>query len=232
MNEKKSIYLLAGGRGSSNPESIIRNILRDIGSPSPYIAYIGVATQDNADFFHRMSSMIKSAGDCKLVHALIYPRNADINKACEILQQADAVYVGGGDVEAGMEVLQKKKLTGIFPELAAQGKLFFGVSAGSIMLAREWVRWRDPDDDATAELFPCLGIAPVICDTHGEADNWDELQAALGLKTTGSIGYGITSGTCLKISSDGKTEALGGAISRYVSEGSTVRRETDLVSAD
>jgi peptidase E len=229
MKDNKPIYLLAGGRGSSSSAPIIQRILRDIGKPSPNIAYIGVATQDNADFFHRMSSMVESAGKCKLIHALIYPRNADLNKARDILQQADAVYVGGGDVEAGMEVLQKKKLIDIFPELAAQGKLFFGVSAGSIMLAREWVRWRDPDDDATAELFPCLGIAPVICDTHGEADNWEELQAALSLKPAGSIGYGITSGTCLKISSDGKTEALGGAISRYVSEGKTVRRQTDLV---
>jgi peptidase E len=232
MKENKPIYLLAGGRGSNSTAPIIQKILRDIGKPSPNIAYVGVATEDNTDFFHRMSSMVKSAGECKLIHALIYPRNADLNKAREILQQADAVYVGGGDVEAGMEVLQKKKLIDIFPELAAQGKLFFGVSAGSIMLAREWVRWRDPDDDATAELFPCLGIAPVICDTHGEADNWEELQAALGLKPIGSIGYGITSGTCLKISSDGKTEALGGAVSRYISEGKTVRRQDDLVPSE
>jgi len=45
------------------------------------------------------------------------------------------------------------------------------------MLSKEWIRWRDPDDDATAEFFPCLGIAPLICDTHGEQDGWEELQA-------------------------------------------------------
>jgi peptidase E len=223
---------LAGGRGSNNSESIIKQILRDIGRPLPLIAYVGVATQDNTDFYHHMSSMIRSAGDCKLVHALISPRNADLDKARDILKQADAIYVGGGDVEEGMTILQKKKLVDFFQELAHEGKMYFGVSAGSIMLAREWVRWKDPDDDDSAELFPCLGIAPVICDTHGEADNWEELQAALSLKPAGSIGYGITSGTCLKITPDDNVVALGGAISRYIYDGKNVNQQPDLIPID
>jgi peptidase E len=229
MNGNKPVYLLAGGRGSSNSESIIKQILRDIDRLSPIIAYVGVATQDDTDFYHRMSSMIRSAGDCKLVHALISPRNADLNKARDILKQADAVYVGGGDVEEGMTILHKKKLVDFFQELADQGKMYFGVSAGSIMLAREWVRWKNPDDNDTAELFPCLGIAPVICDTHGEADNWEELQAALSLKSAGSIGYGITSGTCLKITPDSNFVALGGPISRYIYDGKNVNHQPDLI---
>jgi peptidase E len=232
MNETKPIYLLAGGRGSNNSDQIIRAVLQDIGGRTPSIAYVGVATQDNTEFFHRMSSMIGSAGNSHLIHALIYPRGADLDKARDILLNADAVYIGGGDVEAGMEILQKKKMTSIFPELFKQGKLFFGVSAGSIMLAREWVRWRDSDDDSTAELFPCLGIAPVICDTHGESDNWEELQAALKLKPVGYIGYGITSGTCLKVQTNGEIEAMGGVISRYVSEGKTVGRLVDLIPTE
>ena len=45
------------------------------------------------------------------------------------------------------------------------------------MLARRWVRWTDPHNDDSAELFPCLGFAPVFCDTHGEGDGWGELRA-------------------------------------------------------
>ncbi len=228
MSEKKPIYLLAGGRGSKSPDNILKAIFRDIGKPSPTIAYIGAATEDDTTFFQHMSSMVRSAGDCKLVHAVTARRNADLKKTKEILEQADAVYVGGGDVEAGMEVLQKKKMTGIFKELCNRGKLFFGVSAGSIMLANEWVRWRDPDDDDTAEMFPCLGLAPVICDTHGEGDRWEELQAALMLKPVGTIGYGITSGACLVVYGDGKAAALGGVVARYQKDGSQVRQSTDL----
>ena len=229
MNNKKAVYLLAGGRGTANTDPTIRAILRDTGKTSPMIAYVGVASGDNRDFFERMEAIIKRAGDCRIVHALTYAKNADINKAKDILRSADAVFVGGGDVELAMQILVEKNIASIFRGLYERGKLFFGVSAGSIMLAKEWVRWRDPNDDSTAELFPCLGLAPILCDTHSEADNWEELKTALRLKQDGTIGYGITSGACLKVSPDGKVEALGGAIYQYVSHEEAVQRQTDIL---
>jgi peptidase E len=229
VNNKKAVYLLAGGRGSGNTDPIIRAIFRDVGKASPTIAYVGLASQDNRDFFERMGAMIKRAGECRIIHALTYAKNADLNKAKDILKSADAVFVGGGDVELAMKVLEEKSITSVLPDLYERGKLFVGVSAGSIMLAKEWVRWRDPNDDSTAELFPCLGLAPVICDTHGEADDWEELKAALRLKQDGAYGYGITSGTCLKVSPDGKVEALGGAIYQYVRHDEAVQRQPDVL---
>jgi len=49
-----------------------------------------------------------------------------------------------------------------------------------------------------------LGIANLICDTHGEADDWIELQALLALEKDNTTGYGIVSGTALKVFPDGK----------------------------
>jgi len=51
-------------------------------------------------------------------------------------------------------------MTDFLRRLHRSGRLFFGTSAGSIMLSRKWVRWRDPHDDRSAELFPCLGLHP------------------------------------------------------------------------
>ncbi len=67
-------------------------------------------------------------------------------------------------------------LTSYLRELAEQGKPFIGLSAGSIMLARSWVRWPDSDEEGSAEVFPCLGVAPVYCDTHDEEAGWEELD--------------------------------------------------------
>jgi len=210
-------------------DPILTAVFRDIGKASPTIAYVGAANEDNPAFFERMVGMIQAVGKCTIVQAITHPDDADIRKAVKTIRSADAIFVSGGDVEAGMEVLEKKGITGIFCELYDQGKLLFGVSAGSIMLAREWVRWRDPDDDSTAELFPCLGVAPVLCDTHGEADGWEELKAAVALSSDGAIGYGITSSTCLKIGPFGDVAAMGGSISRYSRRGKTAKREADLV---
>jgi cyanophycinase-like exopeptidase len=113
-------------------------------------------------------------------------------------------------------------------ELYNKGKVFFGVSAGSIMLGREWVRWENPDDDSTAVLFPCIGMVPVMCDTHAEGDNWEELKAAIKLKEEKDIGYGIPSGACLKIYPDGQLEALGNPVVTYLKRGQRVVRSDDL----
>jgi len=69
-------------------------------------------------------------------------------------------------------------------------------------------------DDATAEIFPCLGIAPVICDTHGEEDGWEELQALIALEKDKTIGYGIVSGTAIKVY---PTEKLKPSAARFIS---------------
>lgn len=229
MIQSKPVYLLSGGRGSRYEEDVIRSVFKDTGKPRPNIAYVGVANGDDRNFYLMVTGMIKMAGNCDLTRVLIAPKKADIDKARKALSSADAVFVSGGDVEAGMQILQEKNLTGFFRDLSRQGKVFFGSSAGAIMLAREWVRWKDPDDDSSAELFPCLGIAPVICDTHAEGDNWEELKAALRLEKDGESGYGIRSGSCLKVYPDGRLEASGGAVARYMNKGGNVIKLPDLL---
>jgi len=228
MNKAKPVYLLAGGSGSSN-RGIFKEVFKEISRPNPLIAYVGAANKDDKRFFRFMGDEIIKAGTCTLTHALIVPPRADMDKARDILQRADAVFMSGGDVEAGMRILESKNILSLFRTLYQEGKVFFGASAGSIMLAREWVRWDDPCDDSTAELFPCLGMVPVICDTHCEEDDWEELKAALQLKKDNDIGYGIPSGACLKVCPDGQLEAIGGAIAQYVKRGKKVIKMDDLL---
>ena len=142
---------------------------------------------------------------------------------------SDMIYISGGDVGRGMQVLNERRMTGFLAGLYRQGKPFFGLSAGSIMLAKEWVRWRDPDDDATAEIFPCMAFVPVLCDTHDEQGGWEELRRLLMLEKAGSVGYGIATGTALKVFPDGKVEALGGAIHRFVRREDGVKRISDML---
>jgi len=44
-------------------------------------------------------------------------------------------------------------LVPFFKELYDRGKLFCGISAGAIMLCRNWMHWRDPDDDDTVDFL-------------------------------------------------------------------------------
>lgn len=231
MSNPRPVYLLAGGRGSSN-RVVFKAVFKEISKPNPIIAYVGAANNDDKWFYRFMCKEIIKAGECTLNHAVISSRKADPDKVREILKKADAIFMSGGDVEAGMQILESKNILNIFRDLYQEGKVFFGISAGSIMLAREWVRWDNPDDDSTAELFPCLNIAPVICDTHAEDDEWEELKASLQLKIDRCSGYGIPSGVCLKVYPDGQVAAIGGAIARYVKSGNKVIKLDDLLPDD
>jgi hypothetical protein len=102
-----------------------------------------------------------------------------------------------------------------------------GLSAGSIMLARCWVRWPDPDDDSTAEVFSCLGLASLVCDTHGEREDWEELKALLTLIGP-DVGYGIPAGSALRIPSEGSLDALGRPVHRFTWRNGVAERLADL----
>jgi peptidase E len=233
MNNMKPVYLIAGSpRRRRMPDPFFQAALRESGTAAPSVGYVGTANDDDTGFLSFMMKEMGEAGAGRINHALITPDNADLKKAQNILVSADIVFIGGGDVERGMEVLREKGMVDFLFELYRQGKPFFGVSAGSIMLAKEWIRWRDPDDDATAEVFPCLGLAPVICDTHAEEDDWQELRALLALEQDNVKGYGIPSGAAIKVSPDGKVEALGGAIHQYIRRSERVERLHDILPAN
>ncbi len=232
MTEKiKPVYLFAGGRSGNRKKqgALLEGMFRELGIASPSIAYSGTASGDDRSFFRFIVGELTQAGADKVIHAVIVPPAADLTKARSVLEDADIVFISGGDVEAGMDILREKNMLDFIGDLYRQGKPFFGISAGAIMLAQRWVRWSDPDDDSSAGLFPCLGFAPVICDTHDEAAGWEELQAALQLAGDGIRGYGLATGSGIKVFSDGKVEALGGEIYRYINRKGKVERIDNLL---
>ncbi|MFC1920122.1 Type 1 glutamine amidotransferase-like domain-containing protein [Chloroflexota bacterium] len=233
MNEQKPVYLFASGRprDSRTPDPLIQAVLRESGKKSPSIAYSGTASGDDENFFKRISEPFREAGASRVFHAVITSENADINKAKDILVNADIIFISGGDVDRGIRVLREKNMIEFLNGLYKEGKLFFGASAGAIMLAKEWVRWPDPDDSSSAELFPCLDFAPVICDCHDEESGWEELKAALMLEQNNTVGYGLASGTAIKVFPDGTPEALGSAVHRYIRHNDSVERISDLLPA-
>ncbi len=227
----KPVFLLAGGRhrASRKPDPLLQAVFREYGIPSPTIAYSGTASGDDRSFFNFIAASFIDAGADKVTHAVIAPEGADIKKARAILKSADIIFVSGGDVEAGIEILREKDMIGFLTDLYRQGKPLFGISAGAIMLAKKWVRWTDPEDDNSAELFPCLDFAPIICDTHDEQGGWEELQAAIMLEKEGGRGYGLASGSAIKVFPDGRVEGLGGTVYQYLRRRDRVERIDDIL---
>jgi peptidase E len=231
MCEIKPVYLLAGGRSANRRayDFLVREAFRESGKEFPSVGYVGTANDDDMGFFSSMAGMFRENGAGEVKHALLAAENADISRAKYILKHADIIFIGGGDVATGIQKIKERGITNFLAELYQEGKPFLGLSAGSIMLAEKWVRWRNPDDDTTAEVFPCLKIAPVLCDTHDEESGWEELKVLLMIEKSGTTGYGIATGTALKVFPDGRLVALGGAVHQYVSQDGTVKRISDVM---
>ena len=222
MSRRKPIVLIAGDPGSrrTGADLLLRTVFENWGVSFPSIAYIGAASNDDRGFFAWANRIFTKSGSGKVTLAATVRgfERRSFQKTCE---SADAIFVSGGDVEEGMNVVAKRSLGAFLTELYRGGKLFFGLSAGSIMLARAWVRWRD-DDDTVGNLFPCLGLADILCDTHGEKENWDELRALLRLSPDSSVGYGIRAGSAIRVAPDGTVEPMG-KIDTFVKQGDVVR---------
>ncbi|MGO8989410.1 MAG: Type 1 glutamine amidotransferase-like domain-containing protein [bacterium] len=212
------IFLISGGqtmRKRKGPDPLLQMVIRRTGVRRPMVSYLGTASGDDDTFRLWFTRLLQKAGAGEVNPVPLCGRRGDPERAKAILEASDLVFVSGGDVKEGMRVLVKKKMTGFLRRLHRSGKLFLGVSAGSIMLARKWVWWKEPHDDESAEIFSCLGLAPILCDTHGEGEGWEELKTLLTLSPTGTIGYGIASGAAIVVEPDRTLSALGGEVDRF-----------------
>jgi peptidase E len=231
----RPILLAAGGRQEiqrRGPNPLLHYALGLAGVAQPTVAYIGAASGDSTPFRLLIGHMLKRAGAKTVLAAPLCGRHVDVDHTRAVLADADLVFVSGGDVDEGMRVVHERGLATFLGDLYRAGKPFCGVSAGSIMLAQRWVRWRDPDDDASAELFDCLGCAPLICDTHSEDDGWQELQAATRLCAPGTRTYGIPSGAALLVEPDGSLRALGGDVHSFECQGKNAVQVVSVPPSD
>lgn len=210
------VHLLAGGPGTRGDvyRGVLAGAFRRTGAAVPRVAYLGAATDDAPRFAGWMEQLVAAAGPCRFELAPVVGRRAARGAARRVLEAADLVFVGGGDVELGLARLRERDLPGVLAAAHAQGVPCLGISAGAILLCRRWVRWRDPDDDASAEPFDCLGLAPILCDCHGEEDGWGELATLLRLTGGRAVGHGLRAGAAVRVARRGAVTITCGAVDR------------------
>lgn len=201
----------------------IKHAVKSLGKKKPLVAYVGVASNDNVGFQKMLSAAFLGTG-ARLEMARLARKNASVATAKALLDDCDLVFMSGGDVEHGMSILRERGVDDHLRKLARGGKPFLGISAGSIMTCQEWVRFPDENDDASAEPFACLGIAPLHMDAHSEDDGWSELRIlvkVLARRHGDALGYGVPSKGCLRVELNGggaKLAALGAPIARLAAK--------------
>jgi peptidase E len=212
----KPVTLIAGEFGSRHfgTRPYLEHALRLTRKDAPRALYIGAASGDDASFGTALCSLLAATGAADVV----WPKLAKQRRAAQALRTAlphvDFVFVGGGDVEAGMAVLRREKLVADLRAAAQRGVVFAGMSAGAIMLGERWIRWPGEDaSDDEAETYECLRLAPCTVDTHGEGDGWLETRSFVAVRARElerrAKAYGIPSGGALIVRRSGTLHARG-----------------------
>jgi peptidase E len=219
---RKPVTLIAGQFGSPHygTRPHLEAAMQSTRKAEPKALYLGVASGDDASFGTALCALLGAAGAVDVFWPKLAKRRRNEPVARKALDRVDFVFVGGGDVEAGMNVLRRAQLIAPLRAAAARGVVFAGMSAGAIMLGERWIRWpREDAADDEAETYECLAIAPCSLDTHGESDEWPETRSFVAVRAR-ELGrkakaYGVASGGALIVSSGGKMRARGKPVLKF-----------------
>jgi cyanophycinase-like exopeptidase len=219
---RKPILLIAGHRGSRHfgTHPFLAEALQSTSKAAPLAVYVGAASGDDRTFGAALSRLIEAAGAGEVVWPRLTGRRPQAALARSSLSSADLVFVGGGDVAAGIDALREVDLIDRLRAAADRGAVFVGMSAGAIMLGERWIRWPSAAaNDAEADTYECLGLAPCSLDTHGEDDDWRETRsfAAVRAREVGSkaCAYAVPSGAALVVGTDGTLTARGAPVTVF-----------------
>ncbi len=209
------VFLLAGGGAADrrSGSALLAGAISSLAVRRPKVAYVGVASGDDPAFFAWSADLLTLAGAGEVLPVALGAPGDSLPKARRVLAKCDLIFLGGGDVAAGMASLTRSGAIPCLRELRQAGRPFLGVSAGSILLGEQWVRWADPEDDRSVSAFPCLGLVSLCLDTHGEGEHWEELKTLVTLRRL-PVAYGIPSGGGLRVDPLGGVVALEKAVVR------------------
>jgi len=222
---RKPVMLIGGQFGSRHFGTLpyLEEAIAFARVEAPLALYIGAANGDDEEFGTRLCSLVAAAGAKDVIWPKLAARRGARGAAHRALERVHFVFVGGGDVEAGMRVLERAQLVGDVRAAAARGVVFAGMSAGAIMLGARWIRWPSAGaGDDEAETFECLGLAPCSVDCHGEADGWPEARSFAAVRARElrrkATAYGVPSGGALLARGGGRMRARGEPVPVFAAE--------------
>jgi peptidase E len=185
---------------------------------APSVAWIGAASGDQRAWYERVAAVLRKRFGARVSFARSLPAaDVDLAETRRILDDAQVIYLGGGDVGVLADALRGSGLDEHIKRRRREGAYLVGVSAGAIGLGRYWVKFPDDDDElAAATRFECVGAVPIVCDCHDEESDWEELKELLAAWRREAPGatvdaYGIPLGGALWLDGEDRVTPLGAA---------------------
>ena len=134
---EKRIIAIGGGEIKSKTTLEIDRYVANLakihaGEKRANALFIGTASHDSMPYFNSFRKTYTSVFDIKAEVALIVYGEMDIERISKKIDDADCIYIGGGDTVYMLEKWQETGLDKLIINAYNQGKIICGLSAGAI----------------------------------------------------------------------------------------------------
>ena len=141
-NMEKRIIAIGGGEIKSKTTLEIDRYVAELakihaGEKRANALFIGTASHDSMPYFNSFRKTYTSVFDIKAEVALIVYGEMDIERIAKKIDDADCIYIGGGDTVYMLEKWQETGLDKLLINAYNQGKIICGLSAGAICWFRD-----------------------------------------------------------------------------------------------
>ena len=164
-NDVGQIIAIGGGGFGRNPNQnlIEKYILNQSKSDKPNICFIPTASAEDESYIVNYYTLFSKL-PCNPVHINLFKRTPRLDS---IINKQDIIYIGGGNTKSMLAVWKEWKLDKLLKKAYLKGKIFAGVSAGSIC----WFEKGITDSWASnLNLIECLGIIPGNSCPHYDSE--------------------------------------------------------------
>lgn len=202
MRRMSAVLFLCASHNSKNRagQALLRELALQLGGPFR-ACHVGCFHDDNPAWTKVTVDFLSSLGaTCEAPR--LSDAKLDLARAREALENADFVYLDGGDTVAGVEHIRARGLADAFTKAATRAKFIFGLSGGACAAGPYTIGYGV--DDAPY-IAPCLDLGPPLpLDVHDEQADWPEMRALLELKPREPAGLVIPTNGVLRVASCGR----------------------------
>ena len=186
------IIVIGGESGEemTHMTRIDEHIVSSSGKGQPSVLYISTASGDDHLKICAFTRKYESAGCTVTTLAFFIPPFPDAAHVSRLIEQADIIYVAGGNTRAMLAIWQEFGVTGLLKK--ANGKVLCGVSAGAIC----WFEYGHSDSGGNFALIDGLGLLPGALCPHfsseaGRQASFVELVQREGIQPAYAVDDGV-----------------------------------------
>ncbi|MFB6174807.1 MAG: Type 1 glutamine amidotransferase-like domain-containing protein [Candidatus Nanohalobium sp.] len=140
-----SIIAIGGGSiDSGETLPIDREIVEEAGKDNPKALFLPTASEDSSGYIEAFHKTYEDRLGCEVDVLELTKKNYTEEKIREKINEADFVYVGGGNTKGMIEIWREKKVDKYLKQAYENGSVMSGLSAGAIC----WFEYGHSDSES------------------------------------------------------------------------------------